>query len=127
MSNCQICNKITNIMSKYEIKIAEEKEFLYKFLQTIVGKNLFNENNITKIVKSEAPDFLLETYDSRTLALEITQFIAQNKNLHYSQALTRIGNQLCDEIKKDIILKYQYLLTGMIKESLVQIGMIILI
>lgn len=97
-------------MSKYEIKIAEEKEFLYKFLQTIVGKNLFNENNITKIVKSEAPDFLLETYDSRTLALEITQFIAQNKNLHYSQALTRIGNQLCDEIKKRYNIKISILI-----------------
>ena len=36
-------------MDKNEIKIAEEKEFLDEFLQTKVGKNWFNENNIIKI------------------------------------------------------------------------------
>ena len=97
-------------MDKNEIKIAEEKEFLDEFLQTKVGKNWFNENNIIKIIKSEAPDFLFETYDNQTLALEITQFIAQNKNLHYSQALTRIGNQLCDEIKEKYNIKISMLI-----------------
>lgn len=97
-------------MDKNEIKIAEEKEFLDEFLQTKVGKNWFNENNIIKIIKSEAPDFLFETYDNQTLALEITQFIAQNKNLHYSQALTRIGNQLCAEIKEKYNIKISMLI-----------------
>lgn len=97
-------------MNKNEIKINEEKEFLYKFLHTIIGKNWFDENNITEIIKSETPDFLLETYDSQILALEITQFIVQNKNLHYSQALTRIGNQLCKEVKKKYNIKISMLI-----------------
>lgn len=79
-------------MSKNEIKIVEETEFLNKFLETNVGKNWYVENSINEIIKNEAPDFLLKNNDNETIALEITQFIAENKNLHYSQALTRIGN-----------------------------------
>ena len=87
-------------MTKNEIKTTEEKEFLDKFLNTKVGKSWYLENSIIKIIKNEAPDFLLKNNNNETLALEITQFIAENKNLHYSQALTRIGNQMCKEIKE---------------------------
>lgn len=87
-------------MNKIEIKNTEEKEFLDKFLNTKFGKKWYAENSIAQIIKHEAPDFLLKNNDSETIALEITQFIAENKNLHYSQALTRIGNQLCQEIKE---------------------------
>lgn len=87
-------------MSKNEIKTTEEKEFLDKFLNTKVGKNWCIENSIIKIIKNEAPDFLLKNNNNETLALEITQFITENKNLHYSQALTRICNQLCIEMKE---------------------------
>ena len=76
-------------MTKNEIKTTEEKEFLDKFLNTKVGKSWYLENSIIKIIKNEAPDFLLKNNNNETLALEITQFIAENKNLHYSQALTR--------------------------------------
>ena len=92
-------------MSKNEIKNTEEKEFLDKFLNTEVGKSWSAENSIIKIIKHEAPDFLLKNKNNETIALEITQFIAENKNLHYSQALTRIGNQLCNEIKEKYNIK----------------------
>lgn len=87
-------------MSKDEIKIVEETEFLNKFLETNVGKNWYVENSINEIIKNEAPDFLLKNNDNETISFEITQFIAENKNLHYSQTLTRTGNQLCIEIKE---------------------------
>lgn len=105
MPNCQICNKITNIMNKNEKKLTEEKEFLDKFLNTKIGKKWYIENFIIQIIKHETPDFLLKNNDNETIALEIIQFIAENKNLHYSQALTRIGNQLCEEIKEKYNIK----------------------
>lgn len=114
-------------MSKNKLRIIEENDFLSKFLHTNVGQNWYAENSIIQTIKHEAPDFLLKNNNNETLALEITQFIAGNKNLHYSQALTRIGNQLCKEIKKNITLKYQSLLINMTKENLVLTGMIMLI
>lgn len=110
MSNCQICNKITNIMNKNEKKFTEEKEFLDKFLNTKIGKKWYIENFIIQIIKHETPDFLLKNNDNETIALEITQFIAENKNLHYSQALTRIGNQLCEETKEKYNIKISILI-----------------
>jgi len=87
-------------MNKNKTKIVEETKFLNKFLKTKVGKNWYAENSINRVIKHEAPDFLLKNNNNETMTLEITQFITKNKNLHYSQALTRIGNQLCIEIKE---------------------------
>lgn len=97
-------------MNKTEIKMTEEKEFLDKFLNTKFGKKWYAENSITQIIKHETPDFLLKNKDNKTIALEITQFIAENKNLHYSQALTRIGNQLCKEVKEKYNIKISILI-----------------
>lgn len=52
-------------MSKDEIKIVEEKEFLNKFLKTKVDQNWYAENSINEIIKNEAPDFLLKNNSYR--------------------------------------------------------------
>jgi len=90
-------------MNKNEIKELEEKEKLEKFLKTDIGYKYFIENGIIDIQKTESPDFLLITSASGTIALEVTQFIASNNNLNFSQILTRYGNQLCKEVEEDII------------------------
>ena len=97
-------------MNKNETKNAEEIEFLNKFLQTPVGRKWYFDNSIGKTIKSEAPDFLFKTNDGQALAMEITKLIVKNKNLHFSQDLTRIGNQLCKEIEKKYSIKVSMLI-----------------
>ena len=84
------------IMKKDVIKKQEEKEQVNLFLGTNIGKLFWAENNIVDIQESESPDFLLIKNDETKYALEVTQFIAENKNKQYSQALIRYGNNLCN-------------------------------
>lgn len=100
----------TILMNKNETKNTEEIEFLNKFLQTPVGKKWYSENSIAKTIKSEAPDFLFKTNYDQSLAMEITKLIVKNKNLRFSQDLTRIGNQLCKEIMKKYNIKVSMLI-----------------
>lgn len=75
-------------MNKTEIKELEEKEQVKKFFKTKVGQEWYEELGIVDYAKSEAPDFKIKTINGDTIALEITKFIAENKNLKFSQALT---------------------------------------
>ena len=88
-------------MNKTEIKELEEKEQVEKFFKTKVGQEWYERLGIVDYVKSEAPDFKIKTINGGTIALEITKFIAENKNLKFSQALTRIGNKICRESEKE--------------------------
>lgn len=89
------------IMSKNEIKEAEEKEQVEKFFKTKIGQNWLEELCIVDCIKSESPDFVLKTKNGESIALELTNFIAENKNLKFSQALTTIGNKICREAEKE--------------------------
>lgn len=88
-------------MNKAEIKELEEKEQVEKFFKTKVGQEWYEELGVVDCVKSETPDFKIKTVNGDTIALEITKFIAENKNLKFSQALTRIGNKICREAEKE--------------------------
>ena len=98
------------IMSKNEIKETEEKEQVEKFFKTKVGQEWYERLGIVDYVKSEAPDFKIKTINGGTIALEITKFIAENKNLKFSQALTRIGNKICREAEKEYNLRIHILI-----------------
>lgn len=87
-------------MNKTEIKDLEEKEQVEKFFKTKIGQEWYEELGVVDYIKSETPDFKIKTVKSDTIALEITKFIAENKNLKFSQALTRIGNKICREAEK---------------------------
>ncbi len=87
-------DKIIN-MNKEEFKKQEEKEQITCFFKTQVGKSFWTKNNIINIQENESPDFILIKKDETQYALEVTQFIAKNKNTQYSQALIRYGNNLC--------------------------------
>lgn len=87
-------------MNKNYTKKQEEKEQIKYFFDTQIGKSFLFENNIVDIQESESPDFLLIKNDKNKIALEITQFIAENKNTQYSQALIRYGNNLCNYAEK---------------------------
>ena len=98
------------IMSKNEIKETEEKEQVEKFFKTKVGQEWYEGLGVIDCVKSEAPDFKIKTINGDTIALEITKFIAENKNLKFSQALTRIGNKICREAEKEYNLRIHILI-----------------
>ncbi len=98
------------IMSKNEIKETEEKEQVEKFFKTKVGREWYERLGIVDYAKSEAPDFKIKTINGDTIALEITKFIAENKNLKFSQALTRIGNKICREAEKEYNLRIHILI-----------------
>ena len=87
-------------MSKEKFKKKEEKEQVNLFFNTNIGKSILTENNIINIQENESPDFLLIKNDETKYALELTQFIAENKNTQYSQALMRYGNNLCTYAKE---------------------------
>lgn len=87
-------------MNKTEIKDLEEKEQVEKFFKTKIGQEWYEELGVVDYIKSETPDFKIKTVKSDTIALEITKFIAENKNLKFSQALTRIGNKIYREAEK---------------------------
>lgn len=89
------------IMSKNDIKETEEKEHVEKFFKTKIGQKWFEELDIVDYIKSESPDFVLKTKNGESIALELTNFIAENKNLKFSQALTTIGNKICREAEKE--------------------------
>ena len=97
-------------MNKTEIKELEEKEQVKKFFKTKVGQEWYEGLGVVDCVKSEAPDFKIKTIDGDTIALEITKFIAENKNLKFSQALTRIGNKICREAEKEYNLRIHILI-----------------
>ena len=88
-------------MNKTEIKDLEEKEQVEKFFKTKIGQEWYEELGVVDYIKSETPDFKIKTVKSDTIALEITKFIAENKNLKFSQALTTIGNKICREAEKE--------------------------
>ncbi len=98
------------IMSKNEIKETEEKEQVEKFFKTKIGQKWLEELDIVNCIKSESPDFVLKTKNGELIALEITNFIAKNKNLKFSQALTRIGNKICREAEKGYNLRIHILI-----------------
>lgn len=87
-------------MNKVDAKKYTEKEQITYFFNTQVGKSFLLENNIVDIQKSESPDFLLIKNDETKYALELTKFIAENRNTTYSQALVRYGNNLCNYAKE---------------------------
>lgn len=87
-------------MNKNYTKKQEEKEQIKYFFNTQIGKSFLFENNIVDIQESESPDFFLVKKDETKLSLEVTQFIAKNKNTQYSQALMRYGNNLCNYAQK---------------------------
>ena len=88
------------IMKKDDIKKQEEKEQVNIFFNTNIGTSFIAKNNIIEIQENESPDFLLIKNDETKYALELTQFIAENKNTQYSQALIRYGNNLCNYAAK---------------------------
>lgn len=98
------------IMSKNDIKEAEEKEQVEKFFKTKIGQKWLEELGIVDCIKSESPDFVLKTKNGESIALELTNFIAKNKNLKFSQALTTIGNKICREAEKKYNLRIHILI-----------------
>ena len=98
------------IMRKNDIKETEEKEQVEKFFKTKIGQKWFEELDIVDCIKSESPDFVLKTKNGESIALELTNFIAENKNLKFSQALTRVGNKICREAEKEYNLRIHILI-----------------
>ena len=71
------------IMSKNDIKETEEKEHVEKFFKTKIGQKWFEELDIVDCIKSESPDFVLKTKNGESIALELTNFIAEIKILNF--------------------------------------------
>ncbi len=88
-------------MTKEQDKKLEEQEYLNGFKETNIGKQFYENCSITDVIEAtEQPDFILKTKSEKFIGLELTEFIARNKNTKYTQALTRIGNQICKYVKK---------------------------
>lgn len=87
-------------MNKNNAKKEEENSLLNNFLNTKVGNNWCLKKKVVEKVGNETPDFLLRTFDNKTLGLEITEFYVKHDHLNFSRVLTRIGNKICQEIKK---------------------------
>ena len=115
------------IMKKDDIKKQEEKEQVNLFFNTNIGKSFWTENNIINIQDNESPDFLLIKNDETKYALELTQFIVENKNTQYSQALIRYGNNLRRYASENYGINISILIDKYAPVNLVQIGMTILI
>ena len=114
-------------MKKDDIKKQEEKEQVNFFFNTNIGKSFWADNNIIEIQENESPDFLLIKNDEIKYALELTQFIAKNKNTQYSQTLIRYGNNLCKYAAEHYGINISILIDKYDPVNLVQIGMTILI
>ncbi len=88
-------------MTKEQDKKLEEQEYLNGFKETNIGKQFYENCSITNIFEAtEQPDFILKTKSGKLIGVELTEFIVKNKNTKYTQALTRIGNQICKYAKK---------------------------
>lgn len=96
-------------MTKTETKKLE-KGALTKFIHSKLGAKWYSENNIISYKESEKPDFIFKTSDNKNIGLEITQFFCEHKNLSYSQALTRIGNKICNIAEKKYDIKISILI-----------------
>lgn len=88
-------------MTKEQDKKLEEQEYLNGFKETNIGKQFYEDCSITDIFEvTEQPDFILKTKTGKLIGVELTELIVKNKNTKYTQALTRIGNQICKYAKK---------------------------
>ena len=88
-------------MTKEQDKKREEQEYLNSFKETNIGKQFYEECSIIDIFETtEHPDFILKTKSEKLIGIELTKFIARNKNTKYTQVLTTIGNQVCQYSKK---------------------------
>ena len=74
---------------------------------TILIKNALILNP-TNDFKDNKQSILIKN-DNNKIALELTEFIVDNKNLKFSQVVRRIGNQVCKEAEKDYNLKISIL------------------
>lgn len=91
----------TGSMTKEQDKKLEEQEYLNVFKETNIGKQFYNDCSIVDIFETtEQPDFILKTKSEKLIGIELTKFIARNKNTNYTQALTTIGDQVCQYTKK---------------------------
>lgn len=88
-------------MTKEQDKKLEEQEYLNSFKETNIGKQFYEDCSIIDFFEAEEqPDFILKTKSGKLIGVELTEFIVKNKNTKYTQALTRIGNQICKYAKK---------------------------
>jgi|InofroStandDraft_1065614.scaffolds.fasta_scaffold00013_214 hypothetical protein len=88
-------------MTKEQDKKLEEQEYLNGFKETNIGKQFYENCSIADVFEAtEQPDFILKTKSEKLIGIELTEFIVRNKNTKYTQALTRIGNQICKYAKK---------------------------
>ena len=87
-------------MTKAEEQKAKELEQLNSFMQTSIGFKWYQDCLITDNKQGESPDFILKTKSEKLIGIELTEFIVRNKNTNYTQALTTIGNQVRQYIKK---------------------------
>ena len=87
-------------MSKNETKKAEELDCLEKFKHTSIGSDWYSRNAIVRTTPCEPPDFLFQTRYKGIIGLEIADIIAANENTRFSQALKRIGDQVCHYVKQ---------------------------
>lgn len=88
-------------MTKEQDKKLEEQGYLNSFKKTNIGKQFYEDCSIIDIFEAkEQPDFILKTKSEKLIGIELTEFIVKNKNTKYTQALTRIGNQICKYAKK---------------------------
>lgn len=88
-------------MTKERDKKLEEQEYLNGFKGTNIGKQFYENCSITDVFEAkEHPDFILKTKSEKLIGIELTKFIARNKNTNYTQALTTIGDRVCQYTKK---------------------------
>ncbi|MDO5437471.1 MAG: hypothetical protein Q4F80_04670, partial [bacterium] len=88
-------------MTKEQDKKLEEQEYLSGFKETDIGKQFYEKCLIIDVFEAtELPDFILKTKSEKLIGIELTKFIARNKNTKYTQVLTTIGNQVCQYGKK---------------------------
>lgn len=88
-------------MTKEQDKKLEEQGYLNSFKETNIGKQFYEDCSIIDVFKAtEQPDFVFKTKSEKLIGIELTEFIVKNKNTKYTQALTRIGNQICKYAKK---------------------------
>lgn len=81
-------------------KKKEEKEYLDKFLLSLLGQEWLKNNDIQDYNDFEEPDFIFNSKNNKRIGIEVTQFIIKSKHGRALQHLMTIGNKVCHYTKE---------------------------
>ena len=115
-------------MTKEQDKKLEEQEYLNGFKETNIGKQFYENCSIADVFEATRASliFILKTKSGKAYRYRINRvYCKEIKTLKYTQALTRIGNQICKYAKKQYDLCMSMTIEQFDKLLWSQIGIII--